>query len=121
MNYTPRGGEITLRSRLQTEADERWIIAEVEDTGLGIPQQEQADIFKRFFRGEASHRTGAPGTGLGLAICQEITARHGGRIELHSEGIPGKGSCFSVWLPLTSANGDAETSADAPLKKLPKR
>ncbi|TFH34483.1 MAG: PAS domain S-box protein, partial [Anaerolineales bacterium] len=100
MNYTEEGGTITLRSR-QAEHDGRpGIIAEVEDTGLGIAPEEHADIFKRFFRGMASRTTGAPGTGLGLAICAEIAQRHGGFISVASSGIPGKGSCFSVWLPL---------------------
>jgi signal transduction histidine kinase len=73
---------------------------EVEDSGLGIPLDEQSEIFTRFFRGSASKSTGAPGTGLGLAICDEIIHRHGGHITLSSEGKPGKGSCFSVWLPV---------------------
>ncbi|MGD2161479.1 MAG: HAMP domain-containing sensor histidine kinase, partial [Anaerolineales bacterium] len=54
---------------------------------------------QRFYRGEASRRTGAPGTGLGLAICQEIAKRHGGHIHVTSDGVPGKGAQFSVWLP----------------------
>ncbi len=98
MNYTPEGGVITLRTRLDRENGDNWMVVEVEDTGLGIPLSEQADIFNRFYRGEASKSTGAPGTGLGLAICEEIVSRHGGRIAVASEGIPGKGSCFSVWL-----------------------
>lgn len=99
MNYSMDGGVITLRTRQVLEGNLEWIIAEVEDNGIGIPQQEQSEIFQRFFRGEASRRTGAPGTGLGLAICQEIAKRHDGRIEVTSEGIPGKGTRFSVWLP----------------------
>jgi len=77
---------------------------------LGIPLDEQSEIFTRFFRGSASKSTGAPGTGLGLAICDEIVHRHDGHIghiTVSSEGKPGKGSCFSVWLPI-----DLETSQD---------
>jgi len=99
MNYTPNGGTITLRARKKRESGESWIVAEVEDTGLGIPPEEQKMIFRRFFRGSASKITGAPGTGLGLSICMEILERHDGRITVQSEGISGKGSCFSVWLP----------------------
>jgi PAS domain S-box-containing protein len=99
MNYTNDGGSITIRSRQAEHKGVPGVIVEVEDTGLGIMPDEQVDIFKRFFRGIASRSTGAPGTGLGLAICQEITQRHGGLISVRSEGIPGKGSCFSVWLP----------------------
>ncbi len=100
MNYTPAGGKISLRSRTQHEGHTRWVIAEVQDSGLGIPKDEQLEIFKQFFRGTASRETGAPGTGLGLAICNNIAERHGGHIHLYSEGIPGRGSCFAVWLPI---------------------
>ncbi len=100
MNYTPTGGHIFLRSRVHHEGQRGWVIAEVEDSGLGIPKEEQTEIFKRFFRGSASRETGAPGTGLGLAICSNIAERHGGHIHLYSEGIPGHGSCFAVWLPV---------------------
>ncbi len=100
MNYTDEGGKIILRSRQATHEEQQGIIVEVEDTGLGIIPDEQTDIFKRFYRGVASRSTGAPGTGLGLAICEEIAQRHGGRITVKSKGVPGEGSCFSVWLPL---------------------
>ena len=99
MNYTPNGGTITLRARKRREAGNNWVVAEVDDTGLGISSEEQKMIFRRFFRGSASKTTGAPGTGLGLSICMEIIERHGGQISVESEGVPGKGSCFYVWLP----------------------
>ena len=99
MNYTPEGGRIILRSRVHHEGQSAWVIAEVEDTGLGIAPSEQTEIFKRFFRGTASQETGAPGTGLGLAICHEIAERHGGHIHVYSAG-QGQGSCFAVWLPV---------------------
>ena len=100
MNYTDDGGRIMIRSLQSENQDRPGIIIEVEDTGLGISPSEQAEIFKRFFRGQASRSTGAPGTGLGLAICEEIAQRHGGFISVKSEGIPGKGTCFAVWLPI---------------------
>jgi PAS domain S-box-containing protein len=99
MNYTDEGGEILIRSYPAEHNDQMGVRIEVEDTGLGIAPDEQSDIFKRFFRGVASRSTGAPGTGLGLAICEEIAERHGGFITVRSEGVPGQGSCFAVWLP----------------------
>jgi PAS domain S-box-containing protein len=107
MNYTQDGGVISLRTHAETDASGEWIVVEVEDSGLGIPLEEQSDIFTRFYRGSASKSTGAPGTGLGLAICNEIVHRHDGHITVSSEGKPGKGSCFFVWLPV-----DLETSQD---------
>ncbi len=98
MNYTADGGEIRLRTCRKVNEHREWIIAEVEDTGVGIHAEELPLIFDRFFRGEASHSIGSPGTGLGLAICREIMDRHEGRITVESE--PGVGSCFTVWLPV---------------------
>jgi PAS domain S-box-containing protein len=101
MNYTPAGGEIALCTSDDTIDNERWIIVEVVDTGLGIPHDEINMIFHRFFRGSASQSTGAAGTGLGLAICKEIVERHHGKISVESDGVQGQGSRFSVWLPVS--------------------
>lgn len=105
MNYTPEGGRITLSTRRRVTAQGEWILGEVSDTGPGIPPEEQPLLFRRFFRGRASHRAGASGTGLGLAICKEIAELHGGRITLESDGIPGHGSTFSIWLPVAGPPG----------------
>jgi PAS domain S-box-containing protein len=100
LNYTPEGGKVTLRSRRCTSNGSEWVTTEVEDSGLGIPTDEQSMIFRRFYRGRASREATAPGTGLGLAICKEILDRHAGRIEVESDGVPGRGARFTVWLPL---------------------
>jgi PAS domain S-box-containing protein len=99
MNYTPDQGHITIRTRAEDGEGGPWVAAVVADNGPGIPSEEQSLIFSRFFRGRASRATGAAGTGLGLAICRDIIDLHGGRITLDSEGIPGKGASFTVWLP----------------------
>jgi PAS domain S-box-containing protein len=99
LNYTPAGGQIKLRTSNQSSAETKWVVIEVTDTGIGIPPMEQTLIFRRFFRGRANKSDTIPGTGLGLAICKEIAERHGGKIMVESEGIPGKGSRFTVWLP----------------------
>jgi two-component system, NtrC family, sensor histidine kinase KinB len=93
---TPPGGTITLRSELYE--DEVWI--RVCDTGVGIPADEQAKIFQRFYR--AHNRTSSKGNhlGLGLAICQQIIASHNGRLWVESE--EGHGSNFTFALPLTA-------------------
>ncbi len=96
MNYTPRGGKITLCT--QKELDGKWVNAIVEDTGIGIPLDEQPLIFGRFYRGHASRTTSAPGTGLGLAICREIIELSQGEISVESE--PDKGTRITVRLPL---------------------
>ncbi len=96
MNYTPPGGLITLSTALRMWNGLAWVTFEVADTGPGISEQEQAHLFERFFRGEASRKSGASGTGLGLPICKEIVENMGGRITVASR--LGEGSTFSVWL-----------------------
>jgi signal transduction histidine kinase len=103
---TPPGGTITLRSELYE--DEVWI--RVCDTGVGIPADEQAKIFQRFYR--AHNRSSSKGNhlGLGLAICQQIVAGHRGRLWVESE--EGRGSCFTFALPLASHEAIVNDSQD---------
>ncbi|MCF2132709.1 sensor histidine kinase N-terminal domain-containing protein [Mycetohabitans endofungorum] len=79
----------------------RWAEVVVEDNGPGVPKALHADLFKRFFRGDAQTGSEGPmGAGLGLAIVRDIIALHGGSI--HYEDTPGGGSRFIVRLPLPS-------------------
>ncbi len=105
MKYTPAGGRVTL-GLSQVEG---WARLIVSDTGIGIPIDEQARIFDRFYRVDKARSRAMGGAGLGLSIAQRITQLHGGRLEVTSEGIPGKGTTFSLWLPLRP-----ETKALAP-------
>jgi two-component system NtrC family sensor kinase len=66
----------------------------VRDSGVGIPELQQARIFEPFFTTKGDQG----GTGLGLSVTYGIITDHGGRIEVESQ--PGNGSKFSVWLPL---------------------
>ena len=66
----------------------------VEDTGTGMPKEVLEHIFDRFYKGDAFKQ----GTGLGLAICKTIVKRFEGKIEVVS--IAGKGTCFTITLPL---------------------
>ena len=98
INYTPAGGRITVSvDRENTSGSPRYGF-KVLDTGLGIDPEERSHLFERFFRGKSGRNSGAPGTGLGLAIAQEIMQLHHGRIEVHSSGVAGEGTEFSVWL-----------------------
>lgn len=94
------GGELILRTRVDEEAGERWIIGEVIDTGPGISERGMERLFELYY----STREG--GNGLGLAISKRIIDEHGGFIKVRSE--PGKGSQFSVHLPLPSDADEAE-------------
>ncbi|MBI5667070.1 MAG: PAS domain S-box protein [Chloroflexi bacterium] len=91
VRYTPAGGRITVRTRL--EADNAVI--EVEDTGAGITPEAMPRIFERFYRTDIHHTT--PGFGLGLTIAQRVIEQHGGTIEVDSQ--PGAGTTFRLVLP----------------------
>jgi signal transduction histidine kinase len=77
--------------------DKRLSIA-VRDRGLGIPTEEQKEVFKKFVRGASSKAAGAKGTGLGLAMVDHIARAHRGKVLVQSE--PGAGSTFTLLLPL---------------------
>ena len=100
LNYTPTGGYVTITTQAQEDQGQMWTGFSIRDTGTGITVEEQKRLFERFFRGRTGRTSATPGTGLGLAIVREIISRHGGRIEVQSEGIPGKGTTFFVWLPV---------------------
>jgi PAS domain S-box-containing protein len=104
ISYTPAGGRVRVETHTRRSEGRRWVGFSVSDDGLGIPPDEQPRLFERFFRGKASRDTGTPGTGLGLATAREIVERHAGRIEAESEGIPGRGATFTVWLPAAGAS-----------------
>ncbi|MBC8162337.1 MAG: GAF domain-containing sensor histidine kinase [Roseiflexaceae bacterium] len=92
---TPPGGQISVASELHE--DELWL--RVYDTGIGISEEDRAKIFQAFYR---AHDRSSKGNhlGLGLAICAQIVEGHRGRIWVESE--VGKGSCFSIALPVVS-------------------
>jgi signal transduction histidine kinase/CHASE3 domain sensor protein len=94
LKFTPPGGRMTVR----TFADNRNVVVEVEDTGIGIPKGEQDRLFQRFFRSSTATEQAIPGTGLGLVISKAIAEAHGGTIAVRSER--GEGTCFRVELPL---------------------
>ncbi|MCE1252543.1 MAG: HAMP domain-containing histidine kinase [Anaerolineae bacterium] len=93
IHYTPRGGQVCVRSR----REDGFVVIAVEDNGPGISLEEQEQIFQPFFRGKSARRF-SDGMGLGLPIARDLVEAHGGRLTL--ESTPGKGSCFSIFLPV---------------------
>lgn len=75
---------------------EMFLCIQVADTGIGIPEQEHAKIFLRFYRSESVHEK--PGAGIGLFLSRQIITMEGGYMKVSSK--PGGGSVFSVYLPL---------------------
>jgi signal transduction histidine kinase len=94
IRYSPDGGRIVVRA---DENKDRVKIV-VSDTGLGIPEDEIAHIFDRFFRVKNEKTRHINGTGLGLAIVKSIVEAHHGSIKVESE--LGKGTSFSVYFPI---------------------
>jgi signal transduction histidine kinase len=98
LQYTQAGGRVVLSLRVVEDC----VHITISDNGPGIPPEELPHIFDRFYRVEKSRsRSALGGSGLGLSIAQWIAQSHDGRIEVASE--PGKGTTFSVWLPLRKA------------------
>jgi signal transduction histidine kinase len=102
VKFTPEGGRVTLR----VHARDDYVVVEVADTGIGIPESEQPRLFERFFRASNALTHAIPGTGLGLAIVKEIAEAHGGTLEV--ETTEGKGT--SIRLLLRSAQATRRTS-----------
>jgi PAS domain S-box-containing protein len=93
--YTPAGGRIGLT--LQVEGTDA--VARVEDTGIGIPPEQLANIFELFTQVHTEYSEARAGLGIGLSLTREIVSSHGGTIQATSQG-PGKGSQFIVRLPI---------------------
>ena len=79
-------------------ADHKYFFVKVEDSGIGIPEQDQAHIFERFYRVDKSHSREMGGTGLGLAIARNAVLVHRGSIKVYSN--EGEGTTFTVRIPL---------------------
>ncbi len=94
LKYTPPGGDVTL----SLYGNESWARIIVKDTGRGIPPEEIPQIFDRHYRGSGSGGRRGSGAGIGLAIADWIARAHGGQIVVESQ--VGKGSTFTVSLPL---------------------
>lgn len=93
IKYSPDGGAVTVRAR----TSEDWVQLQVQDTGMGISEEETSRIFTRFFRTQAARQAAIPGVGLGLSITKTIVERHGGAITCVSK--PGAGTTFTMTLP----------------------
>lgn len=97
-HYTPENGTIIVRIHTPNGGNE--VQVDVKDNGVGIPLEDQARVFERFYRGEHPLVLATPGTGLGLSIVKQIVEMHKGRIWMTSSGVPGDGSTFSFTLPV---------------------
>jgi signal transduction histidine kinase len=96
----PEGGKLTIETRAAAD----WVSLSVQDTGIGMSEEVQKNIFTPFF----TTKDVGQGTGLGLAVVQGIVASHGGKIRVESE--LGSGAYFEIQLPVVGP-GETEESA----------
>ena len=113
IKYTPEGGSVSVSVR--TEGDNA--VLTVADTGIGISEENQAQVFERFYRTDKARSRQMGGTGLGLSIVKSIGAAHGGRVKVQS--TEGRGSTFRFEIPrladkeARSATSEGEIFASA--------
>jgi two-component system sensor histidine kinase BaeS len=96
LRYTDAGGSVTVTVR----PDGSRGTLTVRDTGIGIAPEDVPRVFTRFWRGEKSRSRDTGGAGIGLSIVRELVQAHDGEVTVDSE--PGKGSVFTVRLPLAA-------------------
>ncbi|WP_026735414.1 GAF domain-containing sensor histidine kinase [Fischerella sp. PCC 9605] len=94
IKFTPEGGNVTLRLWVEDDT----AVFQIEDTGIGIPQEQLPLLFEKFHQLDTPYRRRYEGTGLGLALTKQLVELHRGRIEV--ESTVGVGSVFTVWLPI---------------------
>jgi signal transduction histidine kinase len=94
LRHTPEGGSISIETE-PASGDEGAVQIRVKDTGSGISPEDLPFVFDRFWRGDKS-RTERTHSGLGLAIAKQLVHAHAGRIDVQSEGIPGRGTTFTI-------------------------
>ncbi|BAY27700.1 GAF sensor signal transduction histidine kinase [Calothrix sp. NIES-2100] len=93
IKFTPKGGNVTLRVWVEDDS----AIFQVEDTGIGIPEEQLPLLFEKFQQLDTPYRRRYEGTGLGLALTKQLVELHRGRIEV--ESTVGIGSIFTVSIP----------------------
>jgi signal transduction histidine kinase len=94
LHAMPNGGDLRITTSRRSRDHQDWVTVSISDTGIGISPENLERIFEPFFTTRAKEG----GTGLGLSISYGIVAEHGGFIEAESQ--VGKGSIFSIWIPV---------------------
>ena len=111
VKYTPEGGEILIRLQERRRTDKMIdVVFEVEDNGIGMEPEFLQRIFTPFERAEDNRLSKVTGTGLGMAITKNIVDTMGGTI--HVESTPGKGSKFTVTLPMLLLESDNQETGE---------
>jgi signal transduction histidine kinase/ActR/RegA family two-component response regulator len=112
--YTNPGGRIVLRVERRGDC----AVVSVTDNGIGIPAAHLGQVFDMFMQVDRSNRRAQGGLGIGLTLVRSLVALHGGRVEARSDG-PGRGSTFTVELPMMSASAAATLRTTNTLASFP--
>jgi signal transduction histidine kinase len=107
--YTPEGGDISV----QVYSEDEHAVIKVKDSGIGIPREMLTRVFELFTQVEPTLDRAQGGLGIGLTIVRHLTEMHGGMVSATSEGL-GKGTEFSVRLPLSQIRGAATVPVATP-------
>lgn len=102
IKYTPEDGSITVRVFEKEYGGSPTLAFEVADTGIGIPPEQQKELFQPFYRAQQAEAHGIAGTGLGLSIVKSAVELHEGNV--YWDSIPGQGSTFGFWIPIWPGN-----------------
>jgi len=118
VKYSPKGGAITVSVEIEpadaadamdttagSAKTAEQVTVRIRDQGIGIPAEEQTQLFQRFARASNGPDHGIPGAGLGLFVCRELLERQGGRIWF--ESTEGVGTTFSLTLPVILQDASA--------------
>ena len=87
--------------RVSLNADLKYFYIKIQDSGIGIPEEDQSKVFERFYRVDKARTRETGGTGLGLAITSGAVHIHNGEIKLYS--VEGEGTTFTIRIPLAYA------------------
>jgi signal transduction histidine kinase len=112
--YTPNGGLIGISAG----TDGNFAVIRVSDNGIGIPAAKQSEVFELFAQVENHLDRAKGGLGIGLALVKQLVALHGGTVEVESAGV-GRGSVFTVRVPLAARSGQAVEPGQAPGEQAP--
>ena len=108
--YSRPGTEI----KVSLEVEGEDVVLQVKDTGIGVPEEEQARLFTKFYRASNARKQRPDGTGVGLYLAKRVIMEHGGSVVFSS--VEGKGSTFGFRLPLEKlrVRDDADQLDDQP-------
>lgn len=109
--FTPEHGEVKVLIDIINRSNSKYLELKVSDTGVGIPAEMQNRIFERFYQQESTEISTSNGTGVGLALTKQFVELHNGTIQV--ESLAGKGSTFTVFIPLITINPNASSDKES--------